>query len=314
MFQPPAISPVPDDEARPLWSVMIPTFNCARYLRQTLRSVLGQDPGPEQMEIEVVDDGSTKDDPEAVVREVGGGRVRFHRRPANGGATRNFNTCIERSRGRLIHILHGDDFVLPGFYATLGAAAAAHPAAQLIACRSFFVGEDDVIFHVSQRLPELEGGAATPEPFFYDCPLQTPTVVVRRDFYERRGGFLPELIHAADCEMWSRALAEGGVVLPQVLAAYRKFTGSDTGRLARTAENLRDTARLYSLYAEKFPAFDRQRALDGLCRHANDQALRFAAQGDPEAAEANRAFSRQHASLKLRLRTLARKWLGPLFR
>ena len=50
-----AIAPVPEWGRRPLWSVMIPTFNSAKYLRETLGSVLAQDPGPERMQIEVVD-------------------------------------------------------------------------------------------------------------------------------------------------------------------------------------------------------------------------------------------------------------------
>src|SRR6516164_9197119 len=88
---PPGIEPAPESTARPLWSVMIPTFNCASYLRQTLESVLTQDRGPEQMQIEVVDDCSTKDDPEAVVRRIGQGRVAFFRKPKNEGAIANFN-------------------------------------------------------------------------------------------------------------------------------------------------------------------------------------------------------------------------------
>src|SRR5215470_11545792 len=71
------VLPVPDGTTRPLWSVMIPTYNCAKYLRETLTSVLAQDPGAEQMQIDVVDDCSTEDDPEAVVRELGS-RVVFH--------------------------------------------------------------------------------------------------------------------------------------------------------------------------------------------------------------------------------------------
>ena len=71
------IPPILDGTARPLWSVMIPTYNCVNYLRETLASVLAQDPGPEIMQIEVVDDHSTKDDPAAVVEELGCGRVGF---------------------------------------------------------------------------------------------------------------------------------------------------------------------------------------------------------------------------------------------
>src|SRR5688572_27849490 len=77
------IPPVPDGVARPFWSVMIPTYHCARFLRQTLESVLIQDPGPVWMQIEVVDDGSILDDPGAVVAEVGQGRVHFYRQAQN---------------------------------------------------------------------------------------------------------------------------------------------------------------------------------------------------------------------------------------
>ena len=65
------INQITDEVKRPLWSVLIPTHNCAHYLRETLQSVLAQDPGEAIMEIIVVDDHSTKDDPEAVVKEFG---------------------------------------------------------------------------------------------------------------------------------------------------------------------------------------------------------------------------------------------------
>ena len=110
------IPPVSEGTNRPLWSVMIPTYHCACFLRQTLESVLSQDPGPDLMQIEVVDDGSTLDDPGAVVAAVGRGRVGFYRQPQNVGHTKNFETCLRRSRGKVVHLLHGDDYVLPGFY------------------------------------------------------------------------------------------------------------------------------------------------------------------------------------------------------
>jgi glycosyltransferase involved in cell wall biosynthesis len=98
---------------------MIPTHDCAAYLRETLASVLIQDPGPERMQIEVVDDASS-DGPESVVEELGRGRAGFHRQPRNVGHVANFNTCLERSRGRLVQLLPGDDCVREGFYEAMG--------------------------------------------------------------------------------------------------------------------------------------------------------------------------------------------------
>jgi len=120
---------------------MIPTYNCANSLAQTLCSVLRQDPGPDVMQIEVVDDHSERDDPERVTREVGAGRVSFFRQPNNVGHVRNFNTCLQRSRGTLVHLLHGDDAVRDGFYETLGAAFERDASIGAAFCR--FIAMDD---------------------------------------------------------------------------------------------------------------------------------------------------------------------------
>ena len=54
----PRVAPLQSGVTCPLWSLMIPTFNCAKYLRETSESVLVRDPGPEQ----VADACSHKDD------------------------------------------------------------------------------------------------------------------------------------------------------------------------------------------------------------------------------------------------------------
>ena len=87
----PKIATVTQSDSRPIWSVMIPTYNCAEYLGSDAAERVGQDLGPDLMQIEVVDDCSNKDDPEAVVKSVGRGRVEFHRKPKNAGAIANFN-------------------------------------------------------------------------------------------------------------------------------------------------------------------------------------------------------------------------------
>jgi glycosyltransferase involved in cell wall biosynthesis len=307
-MEPIRIDKVPNEIQRPLWSVMIPTFNCAKYLKQTLESVLSQDPGPDQMQIEVVDDVSTKDDPQAVVEELGKGRVTFYRRPQNGGATVNFNTCVQRSRGHLVHILHGDDYILPGFYQKLAEVAQQHPNAALLATRSFIVDEDGGIAWVTVRLPEFEKLSHSPNYFFYETPIQCPGIVVRRDFYEKNGGFIPALIHTADCEMWGRATAlGGGLVTRELLACYRVFAANDTGRLMRTGENLRDRKRLSQLLANRYQEFDPRIARRRICDLALDQANRFSKMGDIEAAKANLAYWRENARLSWRFRRFVKR-------
>ena len=314
-FVPPPIGPVPAGIQRPLWSVMIPTYNCAQYLRQTLESVLAQDPGPDQMQIEVVDDCSTADNPEAVVRAVAGDRVRFYRKEKNGGAIANFNTCIERSAGQLVHILHGDDWVAPGFYRKFSATAEAHPSLALLACRSFFVDEAGIIAGVSERILPLEKGGTAADPFFYGTPIQTASVVVRRSLYEREGGFLPSLLHTADCEMWCRATVRGGgLVLPEVLSNYRVFSANDSSRLARSAENLRDMERLNQLFATRHPEFNRLRARMRTAQITARQIEHFRTVGDADALEANLAFWRMDLPFSIRFPHTLRRLARILFR
>jgi hypothetical protein len=313
----PFIAPVGGGTQRPVWSVMIPTYNCAFYLRQTLESVLKQDPGQGIMQIQVVDNCSTEDDPEAVVDEVGAGRVAFYRNPRNLGAVGNFNSCISLSQGQLVHILHGDDYVLPDFYRRIEEMARKYPAFALFASRSFIVDAEGTIGSVTQRLPELENGGHLIDSFYYGTPIQTPGVVVRRSFYEMHGGFMQELIHTADCEMWTRTIAtDGGVILPDVLACYRFFASNDSNRLARTAENLLDVERLGKMFAERYAGFDKRKALYQICSQAIRQSERFVIKGDAEAAKANLNFWKARASINMRLRrqvSLTRTFTRKLF-
>jgi len=294
LAEPPRLDPVPEGAPRPLWSVMIPTFNCSHYLRQTLESVLMQDPGAAQMQIEVVDDCSTKDDPEAMVREIGKGRIDFHRKPQNEGAIANFNTCLQRSRGLLVHILHGDDYVLPGFYARLTVTEKTHPDVAGFFTRCLVVDEKGGLERISGKVGQLTEPSNAPGELLYVNDLMTPGVVVRRSFYEAHGGFLPSLVHVADWEIWVRVIRKGrGLWLNEPLAAYRLFPGNDTGRLARTAENLRDYLRVADIFAAGFSNFDRARFRELVAQIAQLQRKSFAEAGDNGAAHANEMLWRE---------------------
>jgi len=236
------IPPVATDLSQPLWSVMIPTYNCAGYLRETLASVLAQDPGPDLMQIEVVDDHSTKDDPAAVVAELGSGRVTFYQQPTNVGHVRNFNTCLRRSRGRLIHLLHGDDSVRDGFYETMQLPFA-NPTVGAAFCRYIAMDEQGHWLSIAP-LEQLHNGLVDNwlEKIATGQRLQTPTMVVRRTVYEALGGFDERIAtYGEDWEMWVRIAAHFSVWYhAHPLALYRIRSTSLTGQGQRTGKNAED--------------------------------------------------------------------------
>lgn len=285
---PPHIAPIPHSVDRPLWSVMIPTFNCAKYLRQTLESVLTQDPGPEHMQIEVVDDCSTLDDPESVVQEMGKGRVNFYRKQKNEGAIANFNTCIERSCGQLVHILHGDDWVEAEFYNQVKNAFDMHDDLGICITRVLIVEESGALDSLSPRIPEMETPVNQANFMYYDNPVRTPGVVIHRNQYESRGGFLPSLIHTADWEMWVRIIRSSkGLFLNKPMASYRYFPGNDTGRLAKSGENLKDYLRLAEVLLRYDDGYEFQRFEFNVMQSAKHQSLRFQELDDHNAFVAN---------------------------
>lgn len=256
----PTIAPLPGHVPRPRWSVMIPTFNCADYLQQTLHSVLQQALPPDQMQITVVDDCSMKDHPEAVVQAIGQGRVDFYRQPHNVGAIANFNTCIQQSTGHILHILHGDDKVLPGFYTAMEQAFQQQPHIGAAFCRPIYIDEADqqrfiypleqpdagIIPNLLQRLGVV-------------CMIQTPSIVVKRDVYETLGGFHPDLFHAGDWEMWKRVASYYPIWYePQPLACYRTHTSSHTSQLIRSGANIANTRAAITISQSYLPPAIRQ--------------------------------------------------------
>lgn len=88
--EPPQIAPLPSDRYRPLWSVMIPAYNCSAFLPEAIQSVLMQDMGADMMQIEVVDDYSTDANIAQLVKEISGGRVSYYRQSKNVGSLRKF--------------------------------------------------------------------------------------------------------------------------------------------------------------------------------------------------------------------------------
>ena len=310
---PPVIQPVAPGLKRPQWSVMIPTFNCARFLRETIESVLSQDIDHAEMQIEVIDDCSTSDDPEAVVREFGQGRVSFYRKPANAGAIPNFNTCIQRSTGRYVHILHGDDYIKPDFYRQIDNQIDKHgDVVALFIIRCLVVSEIGELLSLRPRIHQLEQPSSDSSFLFYGNPIRTPGCVVMRSFYEEIGGFLPSLVHTADWEMWSRVISSGmGLFINEPLAVYRLFDGNDTSRLAKSGEQMRDLFRFSQVMAHRYPTYPRLEFIHNISVKASEQAARFYEIGDISSGDSNQRIAEDLLMLGNKRRT---SWLKNKFK
>ncbi|WP_244445159.1 glycosyltransferase [Microvirga sp. BSC39] len=234
---------------------MIPTYNCAQYLGETIRSVLDQDPGPNLMQIEVVDDNSTQDDPAAVVRSVGQGRVGFFKQARNVGHISNFETCLNRARGHLVHILHGDDCVRPKFYEKLGQGFELAPEIGAAFCRQAFVDASGRRLSFSP----LEEPAAGILPnallrLAQEQRIMTPSIVVRREVYERLGAFDRRLACSEDWEMWVRIAANYPIWYePEPLALYRLHDASSSARHQLTAEDMAYTRAAIEIFRAYLP-------------------------------------------------------------
>lgn len=224
---------------------MMPTYNRTAHLERTLSSVLSQDPGAEEMQIEVVDNASIADDPEPLVRRIGGDRVSFVRQPRNIGAYPNFNSCIERSRGEWVHILHSDDVVFSGFYARLKTALEGRDEVGAAFCRDATIDENERLLWTS----ELDSPTAGILPGFIEKigvsqRIVCAAIVVRRSVYEKLGGFRTDLSYTADWEMWIRVAAQFPIWYePEILAAWRLHSQSTTAAFMRSGENVADTRR-----------------------------------------------------------------------
>ena len=253
----PPIEPVAGDGPRPFWSVMIPTREPhPGYLAEAVDAVLAQDPGPEEMEIAVVDDASTRIDPRACLGARAARRIAWLRRERHGGMAENWNACIRRARGRWVHILHQDDLVRPGFYAALRHGIESAPAVGAAFCRDVVIGERGE-HRYGQRLIQPAAGVVEDwiEHVFVELHLRASALVVRRDVYEALGGFRPDLRYALDWDMWKRVAAAYPMWYePRELACYRRHRGSATPAFVRTGANIAEIRRSIELSERALPA------------------------------------------------------------
>ncbi|MCU0565589.1 MAG: glycosyltransferase [Oculatellaceae cyanobacterium Prado106] len=279
-IQYPPIVPIADAGDRPVWSVMITAYHRTTYLEQAILSVLNQGFSEKAMQIEVVDDCSATDDIAALVQRVGKGRVSYYRQPVNRGIFANWNTCIERSRGRWVHILSDDDEVLPGFY-TAYQREMEQQGCDVAIAPSLYINEHGQTIGRTERL-QPESGILNNALWLLASqnPIRTPGIVVARQVYEQIGGFTTDLVFTPDWEMWARIAAHVPIAyLNQPYSHFRMHTSSETSRLVLTATSITDSLAAAQVIQNHFQeAADRRKQQQAVHRWLSQESVRVSRQ------------------------------------
>jgi len=207
--------------------VIVPCYKYGDLLTACVDSILSQE-GVE-VRVLVVDDASPDNTAEVASQLASAdARVEFWRHERNAGHIATYNEALEWVRSDYCMILSADDLLCP--FALLRAARVmdAHPEV------AFTYGRDVTFRHA----PPVE---TTPAPrharhtiFQYaeflerSCRLgqtgiQSPTVVVRSSVHRAVGGYLPELPHSGDTEIWLRLAARGTIGEIDADQAFRRL-------------------------------------------------------------------------------------------
>jgi glycosyltransferase involved in cell wall biosynthesis len=232
-----------------LVSIVIPCFNDGRYLPETLASIASVT--HDELEVIVVDDGSTDPETLELLAGLDPGRVLVARQD-NAGPSAARNLGVSLSSGDYILPLDADDLVAPGFVGEAARVLDTSPDVGIVgAWTDLFGGHEE---RIVPRVP-------APVDWLFDNHLPATSLFRRADFDEV-GGYPPTLRWGEDWVLWVRLVARGRdvVVLPRVGLHYRRRPGQVTARvswpvqeLAR-AEVLRSGAALRQAHEAEFVA------------------------------------------------------------
>jgi glycosyltransferase involved in cell wall biosynthesis len=216
----------------PRVSVLIGCWNNAETLPRAIESVLAQT--LKELELIVVDDGSTDETPE-VVRAVFDPRLRLlpleHM-----GISRSLNRGLEEARAPLVAIQDADDWSLPKRLERELAILDGRPEVAVVGCRMREVGPGEEELRPRTAFAPGEVNRA----LMRFNPIPNSCAAFRRDEALAVGGYDPRYRYAMDHDLWLR-LADRHVVftLDEVLAV-RRMGGSNVAARKERAQ-LRET-------------------------------------------------------------------------
>jgi glycosyltransferase involved in cell wall biosynthesis len=215
-------------EGRALVSVVIPCYNQAHFLGEAIESVLCQ--GYTNVEVVVVDDGSTDNASEVASRYAGAG-VRLIRQE-NRGRSAARNRGLDETQGKYVVFLDSDDRLLPEALEVGVKELEAHPACALVFGRHMLIETDGS--SLGSLSPPYTGGTDYYEALLRDSYPGLNDVMFRRAVLEAVGGFDASLPAAEDYDLYLRVASKFAIHHhDEVVAQYRRHAANSHHESAR---------------------------------------------------------------------------------
>jgi len=207
----------------PTVSALMPVYNAEPYLAEAVESILGQTFA--DFEFLIVNDGST-DRSGAILERYAARdrRIRLTSRP-NTGYTVALNQLLDLASGEFVARMDADDVALPQRLARQVDYLRAHRDVVCVGSAVHMI--DAAGRFLRNGHPGMDHEAIQQRALAGDCPLNHPSVMMRRAAVEAVGGYHAEFEPAEDLDLWLRLGEVGRLVnLPEVLMKYRQHVAS----------------------------------------------------------------------------------------
>jgi glycosyltransferase involved in cell wall biosynthesis len=219
-----------------LVSVIIPAFNAAGFIAETLHSVFAQ--SYRHFETIVVNDGSPDTAALEAALQPFAERV-VYLKQENRGVSAARNAGIRAAQGLYLAFLDSDDLWEPGFLEAQVGLLERDPALDLVYSDGLIFGDTRDNGRTFMELFPSRGEVNFESLVLRECAPLTSTVVVRRDAVLQVGAFDESIRTSEDHDLWLRLAAAGRRLRyqRQVLARYRRRKGSMTADPVWLAQN-----------------------------------------------------------------------------
>ncbi|MGV3585406.1 MAG: glycosyltransferase family 2 protein [Adhaeribacter sp.] len=234
----------------PAVSVLVPTYNNAQFLDETIQSVLNQT-FPD-FELIIVDNQST-DNTEAVVQPyLADARVKYYKNATNLGMVGNWNKCLEYAQGTYLKYLCSDDKFHPDLLKKFVTVMEQNPQVALVSSYREYFGET----RFKPELPPFTGLRSGKEIIYRSLQdwnwIGEPTTVMFRRSGLQVGLFKTDYKYFPDWDMWLRLLTTGDCyMIPEVLSYFRLHANQVTALVMQNSSNLFEEYYLFKAIKEQ---------------------------------------------------------------